>query len=60
MNKAQRAVVVKALYSVSGVGMVWLLLLILNDGNIAIWPVIWTLGGFAGAKYVAAGAKADP
>ncbi len=61
MNRAQRAVVVKALYSVSGVGMVWLLLpLILAEGDISIWAVIWTLGGFAGAKYVAAGAKADP
>ena len=60
MNKAQRAVVVKTLYTAFGVGLVWLLLIVADEVRGSMWSVIWTLGAFAGAKYVAAGAKADP
>lgn len=57
MNEAQRNVIVKALYLVSALGVVWTLLMLTGGGDESIWPPAGAIAAFVGARYLVAGAK---
>ncbi len=60
MNEAQRKIIVKALYLVSVLGVVWTLLMLTADADESIWPGAGAIAAFVGARFLVAGAKPTP
>ena len=61
MNEAQRKIIVKALYLVSVLGVLWTIWMVGEEGvDEALWPAAGAIAAFVGARFLVAGAKPTP